>query len=293
MFKVLITGAQGQVGRELVKLVPDDFEVIGLSSADLDITDNEQVLKVVQQYKPGLIINASAYTAVDKAESDSERAFAVNSLGVEYLAQAAAILNIPLFHISTDYVFPGTSQIAYKEDDSVGATGVYGASKLAGEKALSESGTAHIILRTSWVFATDGNNFVKTMLRLGKERDTLGVVADQYGCPTSASSIAIILWRLATKYVNDGVLSSGVYHFTNSPACTWYDFAGEIFKQAVDLRVVSKSPVVNAITTADYPTPARRPIWSVMDCTKIETLLDTPIPSWRDELTAVLKELQS
>lgn len=293
MVKVLVTGATGQVGRELVKLAPAGFDVVAMNSEQLDLTNNHQVQQVILQKKPALIMNAAAYTAVDKAESDAQRAYAVNEAGVTYLAEAAAVLNIPLFHISTDYVFSGASKIPYKEDDAVGPTGVYGASKLAGELALANAGIPYIILRTSWVFSAEGNNFVKTMLRLGKERDTLGVVADQYGCPTSAASIATVLWQLAEQYTSQKALPWGVYHFSNAPVCSWHEFSGEIFKQAVEIRALSAVPSVNEITSCDYPTPAKRPAWSVMDCTKIETLLGKPVPDWRTELATVLRQLQS
>lgn len=291
MVKVLITGAAGQVGSELVKLAPVGFEVVGYKSSELDITNAQQVQQIVAEQSPALIINAAAYTAVDKAESDAERAYAVNETGVKNLAQAALALNIPVFHISTDYVFDGTATEPYKETDPVGPTGVYGASKLAGEQALANSGVKHIILRTSWVFGAEGNNFVKTMLRLGKERDTLGVVADQHGCPTSAASIANVLWQLAQKYTEEGELPWGIYHFSNAPATTWYGFACEIFKQAVEAGMLEKEPIVNAITTTDYPTPAKRPIWSVLDTKKIQHVINCDNWSWKPELAVVLREL--
>lgn len=270
MFKVLVTGAKGQVGSELVKAAPAGFTVIGMGSNELDITNQQQVTAVMAQYKPDLIINAAAYTAVDKAESDVQTAFSVNEQGVAWLAQAAHEADIPLFHISTDYVFDGQATTPYKETDPVNPQSVYGASKLAGEQALERINAKHIILRTSWVFGATGNNFVKTMLRLGKEREELSVVADQHGCPTSARSIAEVLWQLAEKYVSDGALPWGVYHFSNSPACTWHEFACEIFEQAVKAGVLERKPVVHPITTAEYPTPAKRPAWSVLDCGKLE-----------------------
>ena len=258
MFKVLVTGAKGQVGSEIVKAVPAGFTVIGLGSNELDITNQQQVTAVIAQYKPDLIINAAAYTAVDKAESDSDNAYAVNQQAVAWLAQAAKQADIPLFHISTDYVFDGESTTPYKETDPVNPQSVYGMSKLAGEQVLAATHNKHIILRTSWVFGAEGNNFVKTMLRLGKERDELSVVADQHGCPTSASSIAKALWQLAEKYKTERTLPWGIYHFSNSPACTWYEFACEIFEQAVKAGVLERKPEVQPITTAEYPTPAKR-----------------------------------
>ena len=292
MVKVLIAGAAGQVGSELVKLAPAGFVVVGYNSSELDITNVQQVQQIVTEQSPALIINAAAYTAVDKAESDAERAYAVNETGVKNLAEAALAIGIPVFHISTDYVFDGTASEPYKETDPVGPTGVYGASKLAGEHALANSGVKHIILRTSWVFGAEGNNFVKTMLRLGKERDTLGVVADQHGCPTSAASIAKVLWQLAQKYTEEGELPWGIYHFSNSPATTWHGFACEIFMQAVEAGSLERAPVVNPIKTSDYPTPAKRPAWSVMSCSALVNLLGSGVPGWQQELSAVLKQLK-
>lgn len=292
MFKVLITGSKGQVGRELVKLAPADFSIVEFASTQLDITDQEQVSAAVTQHQPDLIINAAAYTAVDKAESDSARAFAVNEHGVALLAQAAQQANIPLFHISTDYVFDGQAHTPYKETDPVSPNSVYGSSKLAGEHALAASHSKYIILRTSWVFGAEGHNFVKTMLRLGKEHSELSVVADQHGCPTSAASIAKSLWQLAERYRGQGSLPWGIYNFSNFSACNWYDFALEIFKQASELNLIIKPPAVKAITTAEYPTPAKRPAWSVLDNSKIEALLGYKVPNWKTELIVILRQLE-
>ena len=289
--RVLITGAQGQVGQELTRLAPADFSVIGLGSNELDISNPEQVVSRIGEFKPQLIINAAAYTAVDKAETDSERAYAVNAKGAENLAASAATLGIPLLHISTDYVFSGDACTPYKETDPTGPTGVYGASKLAGELAVAKVCTQHVIMRTSWVFGAQGNNFVKTMLRLAQTRDVLGVVADQHGCPTSAASIAKALWSLASHYRNNGKLNWGTYQFSNMPATTWHGFAEEIFSQAVALKILAKAPQVNPINTQDYPTPARRPAWSVMDCRLIEEKLNITQSDWRDELREMLEEM--
>lgn len=291
MFKVLVTGAQGQVGSELIKSAPSNFTVIGLKSNELDITNALQIKAAMAKYQPDLIINSAAYTAVDKAESDTEKAFSVNERAVELLALAAKEVDIPLFHISTDYIFDGKAKTPYKESDLVNPTSVYGSSKLAGEQALASVHAKHIILRTSWVFGANGNNFVKTMLRLGKERDELGIVSDQYGCPTSAASIASALWQLALMYNEHSTLSWGVYNYSNSPTCTWYDFALEIFNQATSLKMLTDRPTVNAITTKDFPTPAKRPAWSVLDVTKIESLLGYKVPHWKEELSDVLRQL--
>ena len=293
MFKVLITGAKGQVGSEIVKAAPIECTVIGLGYDQLDVTNESQIKEVLAQHQPDLIINAAAYTAVDKAESEAEKAFAVNERAVEFLAQAAKEADIPLFHISTDYVFDGKAQSPYKETDTVNPTSIYGLSKLAGEQAIARVHEKHIILRTSWVFGAIGNNFVKTMLRLGKERDELSVVSDQYGCPTSASSIANILWLLVAKYIQEKSLPWGIYHFSNSPACTWHEFACEVFEQAVKTATLNKAPLVKAITTADYPTPAQRPAWSVLSSRKVESLLGVNETLWKAELKPVLQLIKA
>ena len=285
--RVLISGAHGQVGHELMRLAPAGFELLGLGSGELDITSAEQVATVLAQFQPQLIINAAAYTAVDKAESDAERAYAVNRDGVAYLARAG----VPLLHISTDYVFAGDAQHPYGECDATGPSGVYGASKLAGEQALTEANDQHIILRTAWVFGAHGHNFVKTMLRLGRERETLSVVADQQGCPTSAASIARALWALAGQYVESGELKWGIYHYSGAPACSWHDFALEIFRQAHERKLLARIPQVTPITTADYPTPARRPAWSVLDCSKLQRAHGITQADWQTELGQVLREL--
>lgn len=290
--RVLVTGAQGQVGRELMKRGPRGFNVIGLDSKELDISDRAQVQEVLARIKPQLLINAAAYTAVDKAESEVERAYKVNRDGVVHLALAAEGLEIPLLHISTDYVFSGDSDSAYKTDDATTPSGVYGLSKLAGERQLQQHCSRHVILRTSWVFGAHGNNFVKTMLRLGRDRDELAVVADQYGCPTSASSIADALWALAAIFQRDGVLKWGLYHYCGAPACTWRDFADEIFSQALALGLLEKRPSVKAITTAEYPTPAKRPAWSVLDCHALEQAHGVVPRSWAGELQRVLQQLE-
>jgi dTDP-4-dehydrorhamnose reductase len=287
--RILITGARGQVGAELMRLAPAEFDVRGLGSAQLDISDAEQVARTMNQLQPQLIINAAAYTAVDKAENDSGHAYAVNRDGVCLLARAAEQSGIPLLHISTDYVFCGDAGAPYTEDDATAPGGVYGASKLAGEQALAEHCSRYITLRTSWVFGATGNNFVKTMLRLGAERATLGVVADQRGGPTASASIALALWHMARRYAADGDLPWGVYHFSGAPACSWHDFAIAIFEQAQQLGILATAPQISAITTADYPTPARRPANSVLDCSKLQQAFGIAQPDWRLDLHSLLK----
>lgn len=289
--RVLICGAAGQVGHELVDLSPAWAEVTGLDSTAMDITSEPEVKARLETIRPELIINAAAYTAVDKAESDARRAFAVNRDGVAWLAQGAERLGIPLFHISTDYVFAGDATEPYREDDPTGPTGVYGRSKLEGERVLAASCSRHLILRTSWVFGSHGANFVKTMLRLGREREELAVVDDQLGGPTSAQSIAKALWRLAERYREQGALDWGIYHFSGQPACSWRQFAEEIFRQAVASGLLPRAPEVRPIITAQYPTPARRPAFSVLDCDKMLRVQGVTQADWRVELQRVLAAL--
>ncbi|MGQ7260430.1 dTDP-4-dehydrorhamnose reductase [Vreelandella sp. V005] len=290
---VLVTGATGQVGYELLRLVPEGFTVTGFGSAELDITDKSAVEEAVDRETPALIINAAAYTAVDKAEAEPELAYAVNQDGVANLATVAAQRKIPLLHISTDYVFAGDAETAYCEEDTPAPSGVYGASKLAGEKVLAETCANHLIMRTSWVFGVHGNNFVKTMLRLGREREKLSIVSDQHGCPTSAASIARALWALVEQYYDKGALQWGLYHYAGLPSCTWHEFAKSIFAIAHELGLLERHPLLNAIGTADFPTPAKRPAWSVLDSSRLKRVHGIQPADWQLELRDVLKELHS
>ena len=290
--RVLVCGASGQVGHELVdRAHVYGLEALGMTREQLDITDKQRIAELVGQFKPGLLINAAAYTHVDNAETQTEQAYAVNRDGVAGLAEAAQQANIPLLHISTDYVFSGEEQKAYRETDPVAPTGVYGASKLAGEVAIQGVLERHVIVRTSWVYGVHGHNFVKTMLRLGQQRDALSVVADQFGCPTQAGSLAEALLQLAQRYAHEGTLAWGLYHYSGHPQCSWFDFAQEIFRQAAARGLLVKVPQVSAITTAQYPTPARRPAWSVLDCTKFEQTFGIAPQDWLDDLARVLDTL--
>ncbi|MGE6993032.1 dTDP-4-dehydrorhamnose reductase [Pseudomonas sp. NPDC047961] len=290
--RILVCGAGGQVGHELINRASGyGLEALGMTRDNLDITDAGQVADLVSRLKPGLIINAAAYTHVDNAETHSERAYSVNRDGAERLAQAARQASIPLLHISTDYVFSGNAQAPYGEEDEVAPTGVYGASKLAGEAAIQAVLDEHLILRTSWVYGVHGHNFVKTMLRLGCQRDALSVVADQYGCPTQAGSIADALLELAQRYAQNGVLAWGLYHYSGRSPCTWFDFAVEVFRQAEAKGMLATRPKVSPISTAQYPTPARRPAWSVLDCSKFETTFGIETHDWHDDLSIVLDAL--
>lgn len=290
--RVLITGALGQVGQELMLSAPASWQVSGFGSKELDISDTQKVLDTVQQLQPQLIINAAAYTAVDQAESDQSRAYAVNQHGAHNLAQAAQSVDCPLLHISTDYVFDGQHNQPYTEHDTAAPNSVYGDSKWQGEQAITAICRKPIILRTSWVFGLHGNNFVKTMLRLGRERDALSIISDQVGGPTSARSIAQALWQIAQQYQSSGDGPWGTYHFSGAPTCSWYDFAEEIFAQAAELQLITNIPRLKAITSSDYPTPAQRPAYSVLDNAKINQQLNIAQSDWKNELNSVLRALK-
>ncbi len=286
---ILVTRANGQVGWELANRArARGLPLAALNRQDLDITDADAVAACVRQYRPGLVINAAAYTAVDRAESEPEQAFAVNRDALGHLARACRERGCPLFHISTDYVFSGDRAGAYREDDPVSPLGVYGESKWAGEVVLRESLPRHLIVRVSWVFGVHGHSFVKTMLRLAAERDELRVVNDQHGCPTAARDIADVLLGLADRYLNGEMLKWGTYHYCGTPATTWFDFAGAIFKLAgrEGLRVPAR---VVPITTADYPTPAARPANSVLDCRGAEERLSIRRRPWSRALEEVVR----
>ena len=290
--RVLITGALGQVGQELMLSAPASWQVSGFGSKELDISDAQKVLDTVQQLQPQLIINAAAYTAVDQAESDLSRAYAVNQHGAHNLAQAAQSVDCPLLHISTDYVFDGQHKQPYTEHDTAAPNSVYGDSKWQGEQAITAICRKHIILRTSWVFGLHGNNFVKTMLRLGRERDALSIVSDQVGGPTSARSIAQALWQIAQQDQSSGDGPWGTYHFSGAPTCSWYDCAEEIFAQAAALQLITKVPELKPINTHDYPTPAQRPAYSVLDNTKLNEHLNIMQSHWKTELALMLQALK-
>lgn len=299
--KILITGAAGQVGRELVELInaassTSTLDIacnaVGFDSAQLDITSQAQVDATIRREQPDCVINAAAYTAVDRAESESERAYAVNRDGVANLARACREANIPLLHISTDYVFDGDKASAYTEDDAPNPTSVYGASKLAGEQALAALWDKHVILRVSWVFGRYGNNFVKTMLRLGRERNELNVVDDQLGGPTGAQSIARTLIAIATHpQLGSTELDWGLRHFASEPSVTWCGFAKHIFARATALGLLKKLPVVSAISSAQYPTPVKRPANSQLVSNRLWPPSLAHQCHWQQDLDQVLLEL--
>tara|TARA_R110002050_G_scaffold299462_1_gene465139 strand:+ start:898 stop:1773 length:876 start_codon:yes stop_codon:yes gene_type:complete len=286
--KILITGKNGQVGSCLVDQLNTmpDVTLLALDRDQLDITDVIQVNKVVADFNPNIIINAAAYTAVDEAEQESELAYTINRDGPHNLAVAANEINATIIHISTDYVFTGDSLESYVETDNTNPQGEYGRSKLAGEQAVERGCSRHIILRTAWVFGEHGNNFVKTMLRLAKTRDTLGVVADQFGGPTYAGDIANAILTISKQIARDSH-AYGIYHFSGFPHVSWHTFAEKIFEIALEQDVLVQPIKVNPITTQDYPTPAKRPANSRLNCHKIDSAFGIQQSDWQAALVRI------
>ncbi|MFS1523019.1 dTDP-4-dehydrorhamnose reductase [Microbulbifer sp. 2304DJ12-6] len=284
---IVLTGKNGQLARELQKRKPSNIELVALDRNDLDITNALQVMEVITEYKPEVVINASAYTAVDKAESERGQAFAVNAIGPENLAKACKAFGKGLIHISTDFVFDGQSPTPYQPKDTVRPLGVYGESKAAGEVAVQSLLPEAVILRTAWVYSAHGVNFVNTMLRLMRERKKLGVVADQVGTPTSTHTLAGAIYALVHKRG-----ASGIYHCTDAGAASWYDFAVAISEEArqVGLLPLEKIVQIKPIGTADYLTPAARPAYSVLDKARLVKDLGIELQHWRQALRLVLKE---
>lgn len=287
--RVLITGCHGQVGSCLTKQLANDenTEVLALDREHLDITSQESVNAVVSEFRPTIIINAAAHTAVDKAEEEVELSYAINRDGPKFLAQAAQNLGAAILHISTDYVFEGNKVGEYLESDITNPQGIYGESKLAGEIAVTEACDKHIILRTAWVFGENGNNFVKTMLRLGENRDALSVVGDQFGGPTYAGDIASTLIKIANIINQGDVVEYGVYHYSGLPHVSWFEFAEAIFNVAVEQGVIASKPSLTTIATEQYPTPAKRPSNSKLSTDKIMTLLAVEPSDWKAALSNI------
>jgi dTDP-4-dehydrorhamnose reductase len=292
--RILVFGAGGQLGVALLRApTVANLRVIGVTRAEADLTDAAAVAAVLTECQPDAVINAGAYTAVDRAEAEPERAYAVNATGPEILGRTAARLNIPVVHVSTDYVFDGTAARPYREDDPTAPLGVYGASKRAGEVALSTQQPAHVIVRTAWVFGQHGHNFVKTMQRLGQERPEVRVVADQRGTPTAAVDLAAVLLevaqRLARAPVPERLAMAGIYHFTNAGETTWHGLAEAVF--ADQARRGGRRPICTPITTGEYPTSARRPANSRLDNGKIERMFGIARRPWQQALADVLDAL--
>ncbi|WP_215609826.1 dTDP-4-dehydrorhamnose reductase [Leptothoe spongobia] len=286
--KILLLGAQGQVGQELKLVLPSLGTVTAWGRADFDLATSGGLMAAVVEQQPDLIVNAAAYTAVDRAESEPELAHQINAVVPEQLAQAAESCGSKLIHISTDYVFDGRQNRPYQIDAATNPLGVYGQSKLAGEQAVQRATDRYAILRTAWVYGAKGKgNFVKTMLRLGAERDELGVVYDQVGTPTWAYDIAQAIAALVPQ-LNEQTF--GIYHYTNSGAVSWYDFAVAIFEEARTLGYPLQLSSVRPITSEQYPTPTERPAYSVLAGDRLARVLNQTAPHWRASLRKMLKE---
>lgn len=293
MTKILLIGITGQVGQELQQTLPTIGEVVGIGRQSLDLTQPEQIQQKIAEIQPNIVVNAAAYTAVDKSESESDLAMAINANAPKAIALAAQAIDAKVLHISTDYVFNGQNHTPYLESDPTDPLGVYGKSKLLGEIAVQEHCDRHLILRTAWVYGSRGHgNFVKTMLRLGAERTELKVVVDQIGSPSWSYDIALAITQLISKSAVDESIN-GIYHYTNSGVASWYDLAVATFAEAKQLGFPLKIEQVFPITSAEFPTPTQRPAYSVLSKTKITKALGTHPPYWRDSLSKMLTEWQS
>ena len=291
--KVLITGADGQLGRELFRLGQTaDFEIHSLNRQQLDITDEASVQEVCKRISPSIVINAAAYTHVDRAENEPERAFAVNESGAAYLARYCADKRLALIHISTDYVFDGTKGQPYREDDPIAPLGVYGQSKAQGEAAVRRILPHHIILRTSWLYGVYGHNFVKSMLKLATEKTMLRVVSDQLGSPTSAADLATAILTISGKIGTNEKFDWGTYHYCGKGITSWHGLAEKIIELAAPYTAL-KVRQVTAITTAEWPTPAKRPPYSVLDCTRLKNQFGITPPAWQQSLQNTIARIFS
>ena len=282
---ILLTGATGQVGFELARSLARHGELIALDRAALDLADADAIVATVRQVRPGLIVNAAAYTAVDRAESEPAAAFAVNARAPGILAEEAKRQDALLIHYSTDYVFDGRRTTPYEEDAPTGPLNVYGASKYDGERAIAQSGARALVFRTSWVYGARGSNFLLTILRLAQERDELRIVADQFGTPNWCRTLSDATAAAIAHGVPWLAERSGLYHLASTGASTWHGFAQAIVGDAPRPRVVG-------IATSEYPTPARRPAYGVLSTRKFEATFNYRMPDWRDALAACRSEMQ-
>lgn len=292
MTRILLTGKTGQVGYELERSLQGLGEIIALDRSQMDLANLDQVRDVIRSIKPNLIINPAAYTAVDKAESEPELAMRINGEAPGVMAEEAKKLGAAMIHYSTDYVFDGSKSSPYIETDPTCPINVYGATKLAGEQAIQAAGIPHLILRTSWVYGMSGNNFLRTILRLAKERDELRIVADQYGAPTWCRTIADTTAHIVAQ-VKDAQHGqewwqerTGIYHLTAQGQTTWYGFTQAILENAA----ISRKPVLTPIATQDYPLPAKRPTHSAMSCEKLINAF-CQLPDWENALASCLQEI--
>lgn len=282
--RALITGAGGQVGLALRERAPQGWAVVACDRAELDVTAADDVRRMIQSARPTLVFHAAAYTAVDEAESDAEQAEAVNVAGTRHVAEAVQRAGARLVHLSTDFVFDGSSGRPYTPDDRPAPLGVYGRTKLAAEQAALELGERTVVMRTAWVYSRHGQNFVQTMLRLMREQDSVGVVSDQVGTPTWARSLADALWTVARR-----PQLRGVFHWTDAGVASWYDFAVAIQEEALAVGLLDRAVPVRPLRTDQYPSRVRRPAYSVLDKSASWRVLDAPICHWRVALRAMLQ----
>jgi dTDP-4-dehydrorhamnose reductase len=298
--RILLTGATGQVGGELLKLLQTLGQVVAPSRTQMDLSNPADVRRTIRELRPRWIVNPGAYTAVDKAESEPELAYAINAETVKAIGEEAQTIDAGVIHFSTDYVFNGSASTPYKETDATGPVSVYGASKLAGEEALAQSGAGHIIFRTSWVYGATGKNFLLTILKLAREREVLRIVADQHGAPTwsrdLAKMTAAVIGRCearakASRLPDVLAELGGIYHAAGAGETTWQGFASEAVRLQNDKEPTTRFARVEPIATAEYPTPAKRPANSRMDCGKLAETFGWNMMSWQDSLREVMKEL--
>ncbi|RWA68568.1 MAG: dTDP-4-dehydrorhamnose reductase [Mesorhizobium sp.] len=288
--RLAVTGREGQVAASLLERDSRDVEIVAIGRPALDLARPEAVFSALEAARPDIVVSAAAYTAVDQAEDEKELAFAVNATGAGKVAEAAAKLGVPVIHLSTDYVFDGTKDGAYVETDAVAPLGVYGASKLAGEQAVAAANPHHLILRTAWVYSPFGKNFVKTMLRLASDRDTISVVADQWGNPTSALDIADAILHTAARFRDDKNFAAfGIYHLAGTGGTNWSGFARHILDTSRAFGGPHAS--VRDIATVDYPTKARRPQNSRLSSAKFADVFGWAAPQWRESTEAVVRRL--
>ncbi len=286
--RVFVTGSNGQLARCLAEARSSGIELVFGARPHFDLARPDDARQQIVAASPDLVINAAAYTAVDKAEAEEALAFAINCDGARAVAQAAADLDVPIIHISTDYVFPGDKSGPYVENDQTGPIGAYGRTKLAGENAVRLVARKHLIFRTAWVYSVYGANFVKTMLRLGRDRPELRVVGDQHGNPTSAHDLATAVLKAGAQ-LRRGDAEWGTYHLAGTGDATWHEFAEHIFDVAADSG--QRVPHVTSITTSEYPTPAKRPQNSRMDCSLVKETFDLALPHWRDSTRVCVQKL--
>jgi dTDP-4-dehydrorhamnose reductase len=300
--RILLTGVSGQVGGDLLPMLRMSGSVLAPARSELDLSDAESIRRFIREARPDWIINPAAYTAVDKSESEPELAYAINADAPRALGEAAAELGIPVIHFSTDYVFDGSGTRPWVEDDMTGPLGVYGASKLAGERALAESGAAYLIFRTSWVYSSGGKNFLRTILHLAQEKPELRIVNDQHGAPTWSRDLARLVVHVMEKIaerstlngesVQDGVRSvQGVYHAAGSGETTWFGFAGEFLRLAEAARPEMQLARLVPIVASEYPTPARRPYNSRLNCSRLEEVFGFTMPAWEQSAASVITEV--